>query len=82
MDSPVIEHGSPPPRGSKYRPLFDFILAHLEELGPDDSIFCEERDKSEQRPMYFALKRFAERNNLPMAIKFYEDGLRVWKVER
>ena len=82
MELPVIEHSSPPPKGSKYKPLFDFILAHLEELGPDDTIFCEEHDKSEKRTMYFALKRFADRRSLPMIIKFYDDGLRVRKLSK
>ncbi len=85
MEQPIIEHGKAPRVShgkSTNKQVFDYVLAHLDELGPEDNIFFGETNKKKQQTLYMALKRFAKRNNLPMTIKFYSDGIRVWKTNQ
>jgi hypothetical protein len=82
MDASVIEHGNDlPPRGRRNSVAAD-LLARLPELGDQDNIFYEEHDKDRQRRLYNALYMVAKRHNMSITVRFYDDGLRVWKVEQ
>lgn len=81
MDAPIIEHGNTlPPRGPRNSVAAD-LLARVPQLGDQDNIFYEEHDKLRQQRMYVTLYRLKKRHELPIEIRFYDDGLRVWKEQ-
>ncbi len=80
MERSAIEHGNALPLRAPRNSLAGDLLARLPNLGADDNIFYPEPSKDRQRHMYNALYKAAKRHNLNIAVRFYEDGLRVWKV--
>ena len=82
MEQPSIEHGNTMPQRAPRRSLAADLLARLPSLGAEDNIFYPETDKVQQHRMYNALYKAAKRYNLNIAVRFYADGLRVWKVAK
>ena len=80
MKRSTIEHDNAlPPRGQR-NSLAEDLLTRLPELGASDNIFYPEPDKDRQKRLYNALYMIYKRHNLNIAIRFYDDGIRVWKV--
>ena len=82
MEQAAIEHGNALPLRAPRQSLAADLLACLPDLGTDDNIFYPEANKDRQRRMYNALYKAAKRHNLNIAVRFYEDELRVWKVAK
>ncbi len=80
MERSAIEHGNAMPLRAPRNSLAADLLARLPDLGADDNIFYPEPDKKRQRAMYNALYKAAKRHDLNISVRFYGDGLRVWKV--
>lgn len=82
MERSTIEHDNAlPPRGPRNSLTAD-LLARLPQLGANDNIFYPEPDKDRQKRLYNALYVISKRHNLNIAIRFYDEGLRVWKVAK
>ena len=84
MKEPVIDRGNTPvPKPRRTRnPLLALLLERLPDLSPGNRIFFEEHDKVKRTKLYYVFKNAADRRNLPIAIRFYKDGLWVWKVTK
>jgi len=80
MEASVIEHGNFLPPRPPRKLLAADLLARVPQLGNQDNIFYEEHDKLRQQRMYVTLYRLKKRHGLPIEIRFYDDGLRVWRV--
>lgn len=68
------------PQHSPRNQLAADLLARLPQLHGNQNIFYEEPNKDRQRGMYNTLYKAAKRHELNVAIRFYDDGLRVWKL--
>ena len=82
MERSTIEQDNAlPPKGPRNSLAAD-LLARLPELGANENIFYPEPDKDRQKRLYNSLYVISKRHNLNIAIRFYDDGLRVWKVAK
>lgn len=80
MERSIIEHDNAlPPRGRR-NALANDLLSRLPQLGANDNIFYPEPDKDRQKRLYNALYVLSRRHDLSISIRFYDDGLRVWKM--
>ena len=82
MERSTIEHNNPLPPRKYPNSLTADLLARLPELGANDNIFYPEPHKDRQKRLYNALYVISKRHNLNIAIRFDDDGLRVWKVAK
>ena len=81
MELSAIEHDNAIPPKHRGGTLGKDLLAQWPNLSPSDNIFYPETDKARQHKMYNSLFAVAKRNNLRITVRFFDDGLRVWKVQ-
>lgn len=66
---------NPPGRGRNLSDLTKTLLA----MESGDSIFLGETDKGTQKRMYNSVYKSAKRHDIKVAVRFYADGIRVWR---
>lgn len=81
MDSMKIDKGIaiPPAKRGRGKNYISDKALELIAMSSGDSFFIEEPSKGRQRKLYNTVYKMARRYDIYLQVRYYEDGIRIWK---